>query len=140
MGKKIRSVAILAASLLITGCKATVLYDAPSAPVLVTQVEVNYVHESGQLVRLYTQPEKMDTVLNYLYALRPHSKREDISENLTGDRCRIVLTLSDGQCHTYRLYGGCFFSDDGTTWHRVELKQPSALLFLLVQMDSDGKT
>lgn len=139
MGKKIPLFAFFIVCLLLTGCSASRSDVSPSAPVLVTQVQVCYVHESAEIIRCYTMPEKMDTVLKYVYALRPHCKDESLPDHFSGDRCRITLTLSDGQSRTYRLYGGRFFSDDGSTWHTVELKQPSALLFLLSQMDSDEK-
>lgn len=137
MKNKKQALTILLLCMLLCGCRTESKKSTGSVPVLVTQVEIRYIHESAQLKRCYTTPDKMDTVLYYLYALRPHSRAEAIPEKATGDRCSVLVTLSNGQSRTYQLLGGIYFSDDGTTWHRVDQKQTGSLLFLLAQMESD---
>ena len=120
--------------IILSGCKAKP--PEPSVAV-VTGVEIEYIHNGQPLRRYYTTPDKMDTVLFYLYSLSPYGNPETDPEELDMDSCRITLTLSDGKKRIYRQRGDCFLSVDCHRWKKIDPKKGEQLLPILQAISSD---
>lgn len=127
---------LLNACLLLSGCSATATETAPP-PDLVTKIAVSYDHQDIHLDRIYTDTDKMDVILFYLYSLSPYGDAEEDPELLTGERCKITVWLSSGQHKIYRQYAEQYLSIDSHPWQKIEEDQASVLYHLIRHIDSD---
>lgn len=122
--------------LLLSGCKAQ--DPVPEDPlVYVTQVSVDYEYRLSHLRRSYTDSDKMDVFLYYLYGLSPHGKPEEDPEQIQGDSCRITLTLSDGTQRVYRQMGSRYLSVDCQPWQEISQRKGSVLFHLVNHIPGD---
>ncbi len=109
-----------------------------SAPLsLVTEVHVSYHYADMHIKRHFTNLDKIDTVLFYLYSLSPCGTPTEDPEQIWGDNCRIVLTESDGSQHIYRQQGGRYLSVDDRPWQTIPENKSAVLFPLLMNMESD---
>ena len=122
--------------LLLSGCKAKEF--VPEEPlVYVTQVSVDYEYRLSHLRRSYTDSDKMDVFLYYLYDLSPHGKPEEDPEQIQGDSCKITLSLSDGTQRVYRQIGSQYLSIDWQPWQKINQGKGSVLFHLVNHIQSD---
>ena len=120
--------------ILLTGCSAEAQTPAPE---LVSAVHVRYAYKRRVLERTYTDVEKMDMILHYLYALTPSGTAREDPEQLWDDDCRITLLLSNGKKRLYLQRGGRYLSVDHGAWHKIDPKQGSKLFPLISAMEGD---
>jgi len=109
------------------------------APRLVTQVEVTAYREEDVLHRVYTVPEKMETILYYLRTLKKIGKAETNPELLKGDYFVIRLRLSNGTQRVYYQAVNRYLSIDSHQWFAIDPEQARKLYPLLDMMPGDAK-
>lgn len=109
----------------------------PTPPSLVTDIFISYHYGDMHLKRHFTDIQKIDIVLHYLYDLSPYGTPEEDPEQIWGDCCRITLTMSDGTHHIYRQQGGRYLSVDNRPWQKINENQSAALFPLLMRIQSD---
>lgn len=126
---------ILGIGILAAGCGAQKSTSTP--PTLVTAVDVQYDFDTIHLQRRYTDTDKMDAVLYYLYGLSSCGQAKEDPEQLPGERCCITLTLSDGQVRTYRQQAGRYLRIDSDPWKTIDPDKAARLLPLVEHMPSD---
>ncbi len=128
--------AICMLCIFLSGCKAK--EPASEDPlVYVTQVSVDYEYRLSHLRRSYTDSDKMDVFLYYLYNLSPHGEPDEDPEQIRGDSCRITLTLSDGTQRVYRQIGSQYLSVDCQPWQKISQGKGSVLFHLVNHIQSD---
>lgn len=112
MGKyrRIAAVFLLTATLL-TGCKKDALYS----PLTVTAVDVQ-----GSIQRHYTQPEKVQNLLNMLRLLEFDGFTSLDPAYLPGDDFQITLEFSDHSTKVYRVHGNRFLCRPNGMWEKVD--------------------
>lgn len=130
-------VILLSLCLLLSGCKKTEPKPAASLT-YVTAVEVSYRYRNNQLHRSYTQCDKMDVILYYLYHLTPEGQPDEDPEQILDDICKITVTMSNGQQRIYRQIGSRYLSIDSHRWQKIQKSQGSVLYHLINHMQSDG--
>ncbi len=130
MKKSKISAVLLAVCLLLSGCGKSV--QTQQMPDLVTEIRVTYTRQDVQFERVYTDNQKMDVILYYLYALLPGALAKEDPEMLRGDRCRIVVTLMGGRSRIYRQFSGEYLSVDNRPWQKID-KEKAAVLFHLIR-------
>lgn len=137
MAKKYRIViCCLIAAALLGGCRPKPRKPI-APPALVSAVHVRYAYKRTVLERTYTDMEKMDVVLHYLYALSPSGTVREDPEQLWDDDCRITLLLSNGKKRLYLQRGGRYLSVDYGAWQKINPKMGAQLFPLISAMDSD---
>ncbi len=107
-------------------------------PDLVRSVSVYYQRKDTTFHRTYTNTQKIDVILYYIYTLSPHGKASQDPESYLGDRCRITVTLTSGKTHIYRQFGAEYFSADHKPWQKIDKSKASVLFHLLAHMESDA--
>lgn len=111
--------------------------EAASAPGLVTQVDVVCRREYSTLTRHYTQPRKIEPILNYLRLLTYHGRPDTDPERMAGNAYEITLHYASGRKSIYRQRAEQFLSKDGEPWERIRPEQASLLFPLLQNTPSD---
>lgn len=110
---------------------------SPVPPQMVCQVEVSIQKGAIELHRTYTTTPKMDAILHYLYALAPSGRADTDPEQLLCEVCKITVTLSGGQRHTYRQRDGKYLSVDCRPWQKVDPERTAVLFPLVRKLESD---
>ena len=137
MGKKRKSFLIVAIfCCLLSGC-GRIRTNEPVQLNLVQQIDVSYYKNGIHLQRHYTDIDKIDTILLYLYSLSPSGHPEENPERIRNDSCKITVTLTNGETHVYRQYGGRYLSVDCQPWQKIKTSKTAALFPLLARMCSD---
>jgi len=111
--------------------------DAPSAPALVVRVDVVCQREYSSFTRQYTQPRKIEPVLNYLRLLTYHGRPDTDPERIAGNAYEITLHYASGRKSIYRQRAEQFLSKDGQPWERIRPEQAGLLFPLLQNTPSD---
>lgn len=134
--KKIIISLMLFSCTLFSGCKKQTPTPAPME--YVTSVEVSYDYRSQHLYRRYTDSDKMDVILFYLYDLKPYGMptTED-PDDIIGDSCKITVHLSTGNKHVYRQRGSRYLSVDSHRWQKIKESQGTVLFHLVNHIQSD---
>lgn len=121
---------------LFSGCKEKT--NLPETPlVFVTQVHIDYQYRQSHLQRRYTDSDKMDVILYYLYDLSPHGQPEEDPEQIQGDSCKITVTMSDGSQRVYRQVAGQYLSVDSRPWQKISEMKGNVLYHLVNHIESD---
>ena len=108
-----------------------------TAPALVTQIDVTCHREYSSFTRRYTQPRKIEPILNYLRMLTYHGRPETDPERLAGNAYEITLHYANGRTSTYRQRGDRYLSKDGQPWEILRPEQAGLLFPLLESTASD---
>lgn len=87
---------------------------------LVTQVEVSCRDGDRQLRRVYTQPEKMCQVLNYLRLQKNLGAPHTNPERIMGPAYRICIRTLDGRQHIYQQRADRYLSREYAPWQIIE--------------------
>lgn len=119
-----------------SACHSQQLSQQNALP-LVTSVDVTYDYGQKKLQRHYTDSDKMDVILFYLYDLVPHGQADEDPERLQGDSCRITVRLSNGEMHIYRQQGSRYLSVDFHPWQKISEAKGSLLYHLVNHIESD---
>lgn len=110
---------------------------AASAPALVTQIDVVCQREYTTISRHYTQPRKIEPILNYLRMLTYHGSADTDPERLAGNAYEITLHYANGSTTTYRQRADQYLSKDGHPWEKIRPEQAALLFPLLESTPSD---
>ncbi len=86
---------------------------------------------------IYTQPQKMETILYYLRSLEDLGSADTDPERIMGDRFKITVIYSDGSRRLYRQQADRFLSRDDRPWRTVDPQKAALLYPLLVSMPPD---
>lgn len=124
-------------SMLLSGSASARLQRKASSPYMVTQVRVVCRHKKNTMTRCYTQPHKMESVLNYLRLLKNRGDADTDPERLLGDRFEITLYYSDGRHRIYRQRANRYLSKDSHPWEKIDPDQAQLLYPMLQSMPSD---
>lgn len=111
--------------------------SAQNAPVLVTQIQIDYRHKQDHLLRRYTNTKKIDVILYYLYDLEPVGRPQEDPEQIQEDFCRITLGFSDGKTKIYRQIGNKYLSVDSHPWQKIKENEGRVLYHLVNHIPSD---
>ena len=104
---------------------------------LVTEMTVLLQQDQERIFRHYTDPQKMETVLCYLRALKGHDHNCGDPEQYGGTQCRIELYYSDGSKSYIFQCADRFLSRNFGSWQEVDPKHGAFLLPLVKNMHSD---
>lgn len=126
-----RIVCIFFASLLLTGCAA----DRTLECRVVTGVQVQYQMPEGQLTRVYTRQESIQSVLNYLRMLEPTGVATPQQE--TDFTCRFTVHYSHGADTVYFQQGCHCLRREDEGWKEINDAQARLLYPLLLLLPSD---
>lgn len=121
----------------LTGCT----YYAPPGedhPVrVVTQIDVAAT-QAGEIFQFhYTEPEKMQTILQYLRRLEPDQFTPITPDTFRTDAYEICLTLSDGSQTVYHQIYNEYLQKNGGPWQSIDRALAASLPQLLANMPSD---
>ena len=137
--RKIKVLTLVFCSLcfLFSGCKKTP-EPAPSTASygLVTGVEIT---RSDGFSRYYTDPQKINVVLEYLRLLRPLGPIPPTQEALQQDSYEITVHLQDGSQRIHRQQSDCFAAKDQGFWGVIDPDLGQCLPLLMAQLPSDSK-
>ena len=111
--------------------------NSTSVPSLVVQIDVVCRREYSTFTRHYTQPRKIEPILNYLRMLTYHGRPETDPERLAGNAYEITLYYVNGQTSTYRQRADRYLSKDGQPWEKLRPEQAGLLFPLLESTASD---
>lgn len=123
--------------MLLSGSVSASLQRNISPPQMVTQVRIVCQHKKSTMTRCYTQPHKMEPVLNYLRLLKYKGQADTDPERLTGDRFEITLYYSNGQSRIYRQRSNRYLSKNAHAWEKIDPEQARLLYPMLQSMPSD---
>ena len=130
--KKILCICFLICTLL-SGCAEPSFY----VPQTVTRVDIYGVHNKHNLRRHYTEPNKMQSVLNYLRLLDFNGQTDLDPEFLPGDDFKIYLGFSDGQRKVYRIHADRYLCNPSGKWEKVDTEAAKRLMPYLQITASD---
>ena len=123
-------------SCILTGCRQK--DAAHPASRVVTQVSVVSTNEGQQYHRIYTAPEKMKVMLNYLRKLDPYTATDIEPDTFRTDAYEITVSYSDGSNSIYRQIYNQYLQQGDGAWKRINPANGSALLPILSSMPSDA--
>ncbi len=103
----------------------------------VTQVQVTCHRGKITTTRVYTQPHKIEAILNYLRLLDRSGRTEADPELLVKDSYEIVLYDSNGKHSIYRQRANQFFSQNAQPWTKIPQEQGSLLYPILRSITTD---
>lgn len=128
-----------ALSLLLCGCADAAPAPPPPVRQVVTEVDVVCLGDAGRLTRHYTDPEKMEKVLNCLRLAASRELTEEPKQAPSGSSFRIILTLSDGSRVRYRQKKDFLLQKEDGPWQRIDPEQAAGLERLLEKTPGDDK-
>ena len=111
---------------------------APAPSNLVVQITATTYTEDLTLVRRYTDPKKIETILYYLRSLHPREIPETDPERYLGAHYKLTLEFSDGGKNIYRQYTHRWLSKNSRPWQRIDPEKGELLAALLDVLPGDG--
>lgn len=106
---------------------------------IVAQVEVTASIGGESRVFTYTDPEKMETLLNYLRLLKPDVRHPLTPETFRADVYEIRLTMLDGTRNCYYQLYDTYLRKNQDPWYAISPVDGSMLHPLLLSMPPDGQ-
>ena len=104
---------------------------------IVTQVAVVSTNEGQLSEKIYTAPEKMKVMLNYLRRLDPYTATDIEPDTFRTDAYEITVSYSDGTNTVYRQIYNQYLQEGDGAWKRIDPAHGSALLPILSSMPGD---
>ena len=126
MGKKWKIAIVFVILSALCGCE-----NQNKTPALVTQVQIECVHDGVRIQRSYTDPQRVSAVLDCLRLQRSKGRAQVDPERIKGDIYEIRVEMSDGSEHVYRHRGGQYLSKDSGPWQVVSREYGNAMYRLL---------
>ena len=121
---------------LFTGCKKLPAADPQSASYgLVTDITIT---RNDGFIRHYTDPKKVNVVLEYLRLLRPLGPIFPTQEALQQYSYEITVRLQDGSQRIHRQQSDCFAAKDQGFWGVIDPDLGQCLPLLMAQLPSDS--
>lgn len=117
------------ALVLFSGCSIKSKTAIPLCRV-VTQVDVQWIHEDAPRHYTLTSMDEIQPVLIYLRTLRPVGQPAVDPERLDADSWKIVIHRSDGSQRVYRQQGEEYLSRDSSPWNLIDAAKGSRLALL----------
>ena len=111
----------------------------PIEPEGVERIEVESLPQSETWARIYTDRDKIGTVVSYMNGLRRRSPVPDDPEEDVGQSLVLTLTLADGTTREFTHFGNLFFMERGDAWQRMEYEQAARLDGLLQSLPTDAQ-
>lgn len=111
----------------------------PIEPEGVERIEVESLPQSETWARVYTDRDKIGTVVSYLNGLRLRSPFPEDPGRCAGLAYRLTLTLADGTTREFTHFGNLFFMERGDAWRRMEYEQAARLDGLLQSLPTDAQ-
>lgn len=123
--------------LLLTGCGLSNAIQKPSAYRVITEIYVDY--QSGPLQEqwLFSTPEKMQLIVDYLRSIDPYGAPGEVPEETPGSDFQIKLLYSDGSLRHYHQHADRFMRIDDGPWKRIDPQKALELSQILGQLSSD---
>ena len=125
---------------------ATLLYGcslpsshADSQPLcrIVTQITVIQQDDAAASQKLYTDAEKMQSILNYLRLIDPYGSPSVDPKSVDGSTVRIIVSHSDGFEQVYEQKADRFMTVNGGRWMCIDSEKAQTLHALIEGMESD---
>lgn len=135
--KTIKIILVLCTALLLAGCTPGGHSAQSPSCRLVEQIDVEFENGPIRVSRLYTDPEKMRRILNYLRLLSPSGLANENPDNRPGSHFRITLFHSDGCKRFYEQRADRFFSENNGPWMLINPQKAQELSLILGEMESD---
>ena len=134
-----RAVAVLLLCGLLQGCGLAPSFADPerSAGKLVLQVSVEAMPADTAWDRVYTEPVKIEAILDYIQALHtvpPETGEQEVKEEAT---CKITLHYSAGADKVYYMAGESYLREGEASWMRLEAHPEISLREILRENQSD---
>lgn len=130
-------------SKIITGCLLCLCLTGSLGPAsgprfpVVTRVDVECRQGPVRQRRHYTDPVKMEWILNYLRMHRSLGPAQTDPDRLEGDSYTIFLELTDGSRLVYFQQADRYLSKDFHPWQKVDPAWGRSLYYLLQTLPSD---
>lgn len=121
---------------MLNGCSKADLPQQPFCRV-VTQIHVTAAHDGTVSHHIYTDSEKMETMLNYLRQLSPDAAANIDPDTFRSDVFQITVSYSDGNQATYYQIYNDLFKEGSGSWQKVDADQGASLYPILCSMASD---
>ena len=133
MRKCLKILMVLLFGLSLNGCGR----KPPAQTRVVTQVDI--VCDQGYRIfhRHYTQPQKIQQVLNYLRLQENLGPADMDPERVEGPVFRIAVRLSDGSDSVYYQRCGRYLSKEYHSWQKIDPKQAVAFYRMLQLTPTD---
>ncbi len=128
-----RIVIIVLFGFLMGGCTVP---QKESAYRVVTGVQVHYQRRDETIIRTYTKPASIQSILTYLRILEPFGPVNP--EGSYDTNCRIVLQYSQGPDSIYYQQGQRYLQRDNGDWENIDGSHAGLLYPLLLLLPSDG--
>ena len=104
----------------------------------VTGITVDCHYRNRYLYRQYRDSDKLNVITDYLHNLNPRYLTRTVDpDNLTGDSCRIILSLSTGKTRVYHQKGNAYLSVDLHRWQKIRENDGNVLYHLVNHLESD---
>lgn len=133
MGRSGKILCLLLFCFTLCGCQS----NGPQVPRLVTQIQIVGVHQNIPVEVIYTNPQKMETILYYLRSLEDLGRADTDPERIMGDRFKITVSFTDGSKSVYRQQADRFLSRDGRPWQAVDPQKARMLYPLMAALPAD---
>ena len=105
---------------------------------VVTGIAVTYLNGPIQCQRQYSNPDKMQQILDYLRTAAAYGVPAEDPENTAGSDFYIVLSYSDGCQKYYRQKANRFLRDTDGIWKKLDPSRGAKLGQIIGQMESDA--
>ena len=125
---------LLVSMLMMCGCGK---HHTKSVPEVVTTIDILTARDGQLLRRHYNTPEKMRSVLLYLWLLKHSQLQEPIQEPEGEDIFLITVTLSSGRKRYYRQAKHQYFSFEGGPWRSIDPGSAAMLYGILRELPED---
>jgi len=135
--KNLKIFLVLFAALLITGCSPSDHSEQAPSCRIVEQIHIEFEDGPLRAQRLYTDPEKMRRILNYIRSLMPFTPTTEKPEDSQGSLFRITLSHSDGCKRIYMQRSDRFLSENHGPWMEINPQKAQELSLILGEMESD---
>ena len=104
---------------------------------IVTQITVIQQDDADSTQKLYTDGDKMQSILNYLRLIDPYGSPSVDPKTVEGNTVRIIVSHSDGFEQVYEQKADRFMTVNGGRWMCIDSEKAQALHALIDDMERD---
>ena len=94
----------------------------PQTNRVVTQIEVQRIHDGQTTVSSYSDPEHMESILTYLRLTEPYVTVLYEPDSFRSDSYTFYVNFSDGTQNVYRQIYRDYLQKNGGRWQRISDK------------------
>lgn len=121
-------------------CGCSMGQITPSYPKLVTKITITETRDEMAVTHLYTNAQKMESILNYLRLLDPYPPVNISPDTFRADFYEITLHLSDNTKTVYRQLHDQYLQMNNGSWNRINSSTGSQLPDLLSFLSTDSNS